>query len=379
MRTLNQEHILVLAIVFSAPFFITNVFLTQALYYPILGVLLALALLLILTKPQKKIPVSYCLFLTFTFCALSLVGIGHASDGNNSEVARYIFGLSIKIVFLYVLYLSYVDVPRAFPLAFIKMTYILCWLVIVFALLHYSGLWPLTPKIYHYSETKAVYNFYLTFSSSIRVIDGFIYPRLSSYLDEPGSFALLCSTALLLAYKIGHVEQKVTLVIVIGGMLSFSLAFYIFLFLYAFLDAKIERILATIFIMIIAYSLYSFVPTLASMGDLVINRLEYSDGNFSGDNRFRYSRWPDNLVFGDGLVGQRDSIINEFRNWGIVGVVTNYAPLLFAFLFGNFRTKKVIIIFFILMTQRPVIDKLYLYFPLVWMAMDAHLRRSNET
>ena len=296
---------------------------------------------------------------------LAVIGLNHAARGLESEILRYLIGWQIKICFLILVWTSVQHDRYGFLNRYVQLTCILSLLVIVFAVLNYSKIWPFGFGLYQHSETKIVYNFYLTYSSSVRVINGDIYPRLSSYLDEPGAYAMLCSISLLLVrFSYATKTRLRYFLLITGGLLSFSLAFYIFIMMFALITIKRQNLKFFVISVLILVFIYFQIPSINSMGDLIINRLQFKDGSFTGDNRFYNSVWPENYIFGDGLQGKRDSVINEIRNLGILGFVISYMPLLLLIFFGSMRSRAFACILFVLLLQRPVIDKLYILLPL---------------
>ena len=367
----NPIFLIICLLASSAPFFFVPAFFGDDMYYVFVN---GLTVLVITNMLSNNLKVSNNLMLLFGVILLSFVIIGlvHAANGSESEVTRLIIGLSVK--FIIVIALSNgtrVDNDK-FGKLYINLGYYLSIMTIILGMLLAIRLWPLGYSVSIHEGNRVLHNFYISFASSIRVMDG-PFARLSSYLDEPGAYAFFVSMGLIMTHfvKTHKIQRHVLL---IGGLFSYSLAYYIFVpfYLLYLIRLKINATGAMLFILSVVgvYLLYSNIHYFTEMVDKVLLRLEYKDDKFVGDNRFYGAEYPKNILFGDGLVGGRDSIIAEIRNIGLIGVSVLYSPIILLFLILLKRKDSrvyLILLIFALLMQRPVITKLYIYLPIFWI------------
>lgn len=130
--------------------------------------------------------------------------------------------------------------------------------------------------------------FLATFSKvgGISEIAGLIRP--TGIYDEPGTFAFLICSVALLRHKL-ELKERNTWILLLGGLVSFSLALYIFIVFYVGSILRWNRILIRNFLIIFILFVLA-VSNLQSLGvfdTLILSRLEVdeSTGQFVGDNR----------------------------------------------------------------------------------------------
>lgn len=198
--------------------------------------------------------------------------------------------------------------------------------------------------------------------------------RFSSVFDEPGVVGTIC--ALLISYKTIEIKTTTSRIIIIAGLLSLSLAFYIVLLINVLFNFNKNYIIPIVFFAII----YMTLPSNNILSTAIMARLEIVDGKISGDNRTgkyfdnNYERFVEkggaDLLFGRGpKADQLDDADNAgnssykmliYRH-GIIGVVI-------FILFFTFATWKIapskrgfffLFIFLLLAYQRINIFMLY--------------------
>jgi hypothetical protein len=103
--------------------------------------------------------------------------------------------------------------------------------------------------------------------------------RMSGLFDEPGVIGTI--TALILAGTRLKKDWQ-NFIILIAGVLSFSLAFYVLTAVYFLASSKLSKIARSLLVVI---PLLYLVSGISYVEDNVINRFEYKDGQFVGDNR----------------------------------------------------------------------------------------------
>lgn len=130
--------------------------------------------------------------------------------------------------------------------------------------------------------------FLTTFSKvgGISEIAGVIRP--TGIYDEPGTFAfILCSVALL-RHKL-KLKKRNTWILLLGGLVTFSLALYIYVLFHIGSYFKWNKIIIrnSFIILVIILVLVSILPDLGLFDTLILSRLEYdeSTGQFVGNNR----------------------------------------------------------------------------------------------
>lgn len=203
-----------------------------------------------------------------------------------------------------------------------------------------------------------------------------LFPRYMSMFDEPGVVGTIC--AMLISYKRIELRTFSGIVLMLSGLFSFSLAFYIILFLnIAFNQKTYTRIL------FLTVSLFLLTSEAGIFDTYVFSRLKIVDGKLSGDNRVQtyFSRNYDYFVEkgGDDLIfgrGPGSDVLDDKYNaggssykylvyrHGIVGV--SLFLLFFIFVMAkisfSFRGVFFLIVFILLAYQRPDV---FLHFNIV--------------
>jgi len=171
--------------------------------------------------------------------------------------------------------------------------------------LPYINIPPLNPlKAYTYN----VYLFDITIPQTI-------LPRFMSLFDEPGVVGTLC--ALLISYKKIALNSFNNIVILLAGIFSFSLAFYVILILNLLYNFK--KNYSIVFILVLL--LFSILPKDSIFYTQIVDRLEFVDGGFSGDNRMNktfamnsnsfINNGGKDLFFGRGMGSEKFDDINN--------------------------------------------------------------------
>ena len=383
MSKLNLQTLLVISIVcVSAPIYFIQFHFGITIYYVLQLLLLGTVIfLMLIDMGDSKFQISKTLILIFLISTLLyfLVMFNHELRQISSEMFRMFVGYIAKFIVILYAYNIYIKnhILLASYLIYIGLFAVLSSSLIFFMLI--TNVWPLGYEFVQINEKKYMYDFYFAFSSSVRNLsDGLVVPRMQSFFDEPGAYAFYIASCIMLN-DIFIKNKSFNFIFFFGGFLSFTLSFYVFSLLYLFMhyvfpgskkraiSFNLQNMIILLFGSLTAYYLYSEFISFRYMVDALILRFEINPetGSIRGDNRFYNSILPTSIMFGDGLVGNRDSVVKEIFNIGIVGLFASYLPLLITFLRSmKLRQKDIFIassLFFALLVQRPVIDKMFIF------------------
>lgn len=226
----------------------------------------------------------------------------------------------------------------------------------------------------HPFRPGSMYNIYPMFLVETKQYLSPIYAlglfRFGSIFDEPGAVGTL--SALILICNPPNVKYtKYDYILLIAGIISFSLAFYVIIAINYILNFKIGK--QTIIIACLALALYAAFPKVVN--NIILDRLEYSDGKFAGDNRVAsdfedaYNKFQKSeyTLFGMGNGAHQKypgsaTYLSVIYNQGYFGFIIYL--LIFLLFTRHFKGKRKWIFFFIFMLniyQRPYnISLLYL-------------------
>mgnify|MGYP006080957837 CR=1 FL=1 len=356
----------------SAPFYWLQLYGGNTVYYFLIGALLACTgVLVLLDYSHFRLSIVYLLLFLLMLLGFCIIAFAHGNGGLESEMLRYNAGFLVKCSMVLILISS--DRKYLFANLYVKLSVILSILVLVTLMMVLLGFWPF--EYYHQPlPNKYVYNFITTFSSSVRVFGSVEYPRMSSFLDEPGSFSFMLAIAILINNRFTRLKHA-EIILITTGLLTFSLAFFIFTFLYIFFkDSKRSHVaFYYVTIAVVTTFLYVVSDMFASLLDQILFRMTWDDdkGSIGGDNRFISAQFPKDMIFGDGLIGGRDSIIGEVNNIGVFGLLISYTPL-YVIAFRSLiyrelaRDAAFLVCVFALLLQRPALEKLYVFLPLYY-------------
>lgn len=221
-----------------------------------------------------------------------------------------------------------------------------------------------------------------------------IFPRFCSFYDEPGVVGTISAFVLIL--REFNLKDKVNIPVLIAGILSFSLYFYLLSFVYIIFLVKEKRhriyiLIASCIIVIVSYS---FAMDNELLKNYVFGRLEYDqDKGFVGNNRnlAKFDDWysdfrnsPDYL-FGLGRNAKGKLDLNEggasykdrIVEYGIIGFGL-YVILMLLWAYRRFKKHKeffiFLILFFSLIFQRP-----FILAPFYFMLMLFPIHYLNES
>lgn len=230
-----------------------------------------------------------------------------------------------------------------------------------------------------------------------------ILPRFCSLYDEPGVVGTL--SGIILMTRKFNLKKLINIPIFIGGLLSFSLFFYVMAIAYTLLfiiSTKVKYMILTIIVCGALYGIYyEFYKDNELINKYILSRMEYEDGGgFSGNNRTHggldawyktYFENSDDYYFG--LGGGASQIYNP-GGASYKDIIVNCGILFFSAymgiftLWGFYRLKfsKEFILYLIILYgtifQRPFIDAfvyLFLLFvPVIYLANDRKNRSASN-
>ena len=204
-------------------------------------------------------------------------------------------------------------------------------------------------------------------------VSDFVYFRFCAYYDEPGVVGSIAS--LLLIGNRFNLRLWENWPILIAGLFSFSLFFYVILFGYIFLYMNIRsKIYALLCILI----LLIILKNNEVVDQLVFGRLKWTDDGLSGDNRTsaffdqwfqKYISTPTSIV---GLGGGESLKINYggasykdlIVDYGFVGITLFFTGMFLFYLKLRLYKDYMLVVLLLLCTiyQRPfVFDYLYMF------------------
>lgn len=203
--------------------------------------------------------------------------------------------------------------------------------------------------------------------------NGYPMIRFHGYYDEPGLVGTI-SAILLVSDKL-NLKNKYNIPILVSGILSLSLFFYVIIILYMLLFSSNRYRLCIAFILLLIVSLYGFLETEYPF----LNRFVFENGKLSGDTRTSdsFETWYNNFVYSTdfwvGLGGNSAQSINR-GGASYKDIIVNYGFIFFVFYLFAFllyilsksrkKTNNILCIFILICTlyQRPSISDFFYLF-----------------
>lgn len=202
-----------------------------------------------------------------------------------------------------------------------------------------------------------------------------ILPRFCSFYDEPGVVGTI--SAFILALKNFNLRDKFNIPVLIAGIFSFSLYFYLVAVIYIVFFVKDKRyrgyiLLASCVVVFVLQYVYTDNPLLEKY---IFNRLEYDpDKGFVGNNRnlAKFDEWysdfrnSSDYLLGLGRNAKRELDLNQggasykdrIVEYGIIGFGL-YVILMLLWAYRRFRNNQAFFVFLMLfitiLFQRPFI------------------------
>lgn len=203
--------------------------------------------------------------------------------------------------------------------------------------------------------------------------------RFNGFFEEPGWFGTwaafyLCADGI-------NLRKKANIILLIAGTLSFSLAFFLLLIMYYVLK-NLSDWKKWIWVVVIAVFYFFVIPNIHTGNYIIDNALERMviiDGRLVGDNRYGSlfeQVWQQTinggkLIFGYGAgyaeyygTGEGQglaSIKSYIVNFGIVGIIIIFGPILFVSVRQALKNRNREMLFYIIITYVSLYQRPYLF------------------
>lgn len=251
-------------------------------------------------------------------------------------------------------------------------------IIYVFHFLNINLSWSYLVPLNSLKTEEGIY--YQRYFGSVILINPYVAQtklyRLCAMFDEPGVVGTIC--ALILAGHGYHLNKnKANIILLIGGILSFSLFFYLITLFYFIIDSIFEKkyknlIIGLVFLVILGIFSSGVIKN-DFIQENIIDRIEIKDGKLQGDNRTTeyfdtaFNEFLENgtstLLFGMGSgASSTNKLIEASASWkklvydsGFVGLGMIICFLLITVIMYN-KTKSGIFFFLVViacMYQRP--------------------------
>lgn len=231
-----------------------------------------------------------------------------------------------------------------------------------------------------YKKQDNLFYYIYPFMTIVSYDFGSAFYRFSGPFDEPGVVGSL--TALFLSIDKFSLSKNENKVLFIGGLISFSLVFYIIFFLYFIVNMFFNFKRSILFTLLFTVFFY-WVYIKSNIGNyfykLIFERLKYKNGDFSGNNRnsellnIQFESWLNTtdinvLFFGEKIVNLDGSsslkqVLISSGLFGLTGIFCVLYILGFKRYAGKLDVHLIIfvIIFFLFIYQRPDFTSIYVY------------------
>ena len=200
----------------------------------------------------------------------------------------------------------------------------------------------------------------------------FSYFRFCGCYDEPGVVGTIAGVMLIT--NRWNMRDWKNVVLLLSGVFSFSLYFYLLQFLYFLLYAKVQY---KILVLLLLTDLFLYLQNDELVNKFILTRLDFSGGEFSGDNRTTasFDSWYKNFLFtanfwigcGKGMAEIVDSGGASYKHLIVDHGFIMFNIYMFSFLYLIWRSHSMSknflimsIVLFSLIYQRPFIFS-YLY------------------
>jgi hypothetical protein len=273
-----------------------------------------------------------------------------------------------------------------------------CFMVIAGFLAFFLAYFEIITPVAEYinPDGRPLYNYILTFSNYVIFMDSIQIVRVAGYFDEPGTFAFFIIHALILN-KLYFDSKKIELILIVGGVVTLSMAFFISIFLYmCFFYFRLKALSSTL-LLILAVASISYVvfdhdtdsKGIDKMYAMTFARFEKGDNEdrfVSGDSR------TEDMVLGIEMVKEKPffgyglTYIKEQTNYGlhtIIGPIVTQGLIGFLVLFAHVlnicrvtylsnriskeKIDQMLCVFILLINyiQRPFVFSFYTYILLI--------------
>lgn len=382
-------------------------------YKALIALVLSLCLILLLNKRKIKNickPLIWILAAqTLFFSTIFAVFHGLLTDEMNADA--YIT-LSIQYVAILITYIYVCSYYSIYKLAK-SYVYIILFMSVLGLIAFVLGLLGLieVATIHQNPDTRTAYNFWITFSNHVFSYGNHLIIRVAGFFDEPGTLAYYIIFALLVARIYGFSSKRTELLLMLLGIPTLSLAYFITIALYvALFYFNFKHLKYLLIVALVLGSLAFYVnlsqdrgPVHSLVYTVTLGRLERNTGNSSegiiaGDNRsvlFRTANqaFQDAPLIGHGIRYAEDpqgkyrgsylgaNVMAPLAMHGVLGTIFVFLHFIYwsYLIFFRARVRKTLVfawlIIFITFLQRPDITGYLNYFVIIFL-IDATFNRS---
>lgn len=294
------------------------------------------------------------------------------------EVKSLVLMLQLIVSSIFILFISMSEDRSMFLIKIItNFGVFISFLAIVSLVFVLLGLVDLMPVFKRPGdENQMIYMFFLSLSNSVYLINGEQFPRVASFFDEPGQFALFL-TYMIIIESLTNKPVWRRYVLLLAGLSTLSLAFMFILPLLLILF-RLWKFLSPLIVLSVFLAIFILIDFKddGNMGTFVyertLGRATYDDSRgFVGNNRYESMKagldvFYDNPLFGIGsenYLGPKTSIMGAVAQYGLIGIIPLYMPFLIVLVYAISKINWLIIIamatLFITYIQRPLSISFY--------------------
>lgn len=302
---------------------------------PLIGKgLLILCIVVLIVFNNAKLSRSALLLSSIVFIYGLALALTYTLAGLHSSVAP-IFGATIKVVLFIIIVAVSGRHGEAISKAVSASIFPLLVLALVSILVHNIINIPELFRIVVNDRQISV--LVGSFSTSRIFIGDVPLYRLSSIFYEPGNYGLILYCLFLFFVTGREFSSQTKLILALNLINTFSLGAFLSIIVSAisyikprviWLNMRRVRLLKVmVFLISFGTVLYFITPGIR----FIISRLSLGTNGrlFAGDNRFFDDKLPQNYILGDGSMGGGfDSIISIFQQYGILGCLILFAPII---------------------------------------------------
>jgi hypothetical protein len=356
-KEISYSILLIIMTIFQSIFYLSDIINSIGLKFLFVSPIIVIITFYYINYKHRKVkiwvlPFFLILFFTFIFVALF-----------HSDLYILYFPGNVIVSLFFILILSRKEIELSIKIG----TFIIILFSIggIIAFFYSAGVGiPEPTSVYLSSSGRSIGYFLTSFGWPQWTPFGY-FLRSSAIYDEPGAFSFLICFFVVFR-DLFKLNRNITILILFLGLITFSLAHYIFIFLYLIKEIKIKNIIFLVILLIIIT--YFFI----SYGNILTDFLQYSlenrfmsssEGLFSNNNRISHMQEDLNVIYNNNifttLFGNYHSnccnFLFPYAQFGIFGSWVYYI-FLFFLIYQSIKHKNILIFgIFLLWLQRPSI------------------------
>lgn len=296
----------------------------------------------------------------------------------NSDLLEFrkFIGLFIKILFLFSITIIIKTNLQFYIKQIFRLNILIILLsVILFFLLAFGS--DIPNFVFTKFDHRPHWVYWIGATNAVLSMGGHTLIRIAGFSDEPGAFALII-TYLIVMNELTYRSSKIRIILLIGGLFTFSLAFFLtlFIFMLYWYSKGLINIKVIIFSIMVC-GLFFWIGQLKNMKPITKMVSIFSErfekdrsGRFKGDNRsqsfdVQIKAFVEKPIFGIGIDPDElkridagsNSIFVYLAMHGIWGIFFNFLPF-YLLLVLNLKRKELLLLIAILINyfQRPGIE-----------------------